>query len=109
MTDAHVPLDLAARPWFFCGIGGSGMLPLAQILKAAGAEVAGSDRSRDQGRTPEKFGALESQGFTLFPQDGSGISDPQQILVASAAIEDSVPEIARAAELGTWVTVRRYL
>ena len=100
MTDTQVPLDLAARPWFFCGIGGSGMLPLAQILKAAGAEVAGSDRSRDQGRTPEKFAALEAQGFTLFPQDGSGISNPQQILVASAAIEDSVPEIARAAELG---------
>ena len=47
--------DLTSHPWFFCGIGGSGMLPLALILKGAGAQVAGSDRSRDQGRTPEKF------------------------------------------------------
>ena len=92
--------NLTARPWFFCGIGGSGMLPLAQILKGRGAEVAGSDRSFDQGRTPEKFAALERQGFALFPQDGSGITDAAQVLVASAAVEDSVPEVMRAKELG---------
>ena len=89
-----------SSPWFFCGIGGSGMLPLAMILRGMGAEVAGSDRSRDQGRSPEKFAWLEALGFTLFPQDGSGITSPDQILVASAAIEDTVPEVARAAELG---------
>jgi len=33
--------DLTAHPWFFCGIGGSGMLPLATILKGRGASVAG--------------------------------------------------------------------
>jgi len=92
--------DLTAHPWFFCGIGGSGMLPLATILRGLGAEVAGSDRSRDQGRTPEKFASLEAQGFTLFPQDGSGIVSPAQTLVASAAIEDTVPEVVRARELG---------
>ncbi|MDR2858350.1 MAG: Mur ligase domain-containing protein [Novosphingobium sp.] len=92
--------DLTAHPWFFCGIGGSGMLPLALILKGRGAEVAGSDRSRDQGRTPEKFAWLESLGFTLFPQDGSGITSGRQTLVASAAVEDTVPEVVRARELG---------
>ncbi len=92
--------DLTSHPWFFCGIGGSGMLPLALILKGAGAEVAGSDRSRDQGRTPEKFTWLESLGFTLFPQDGSGIMSAQQTLVASAAVEDTVPEMVRARALG---------
>ncbi|WP_284125735.1 glutamate ligase domain-containing protein [Parerythrobacter aestuarii] len=101
MTDLPDPTaDLTARPWFFCGIGGSGMQPLAAILKGRGAEVAGSDRSRDQGRTPEKFAALEAQGFELFPQDGSGITRPEQVLVASAAVEDTVPEIVRAKELG---------
>ena len=80
-------IDPLARPWFFAGIGGSGMLPLATILRGLGAEVAGSDRSRDQGRTPEKFAWLEDQGFTVFPQDGSGITSADQILVASAAIE----------------------
>jgi len=92
--------DLTSHPWFFCGIGGSGMLPLALILKGQGAQVAGSDRSRDQGRTPEKFAWLESLGFTLFPQDGSGITSADQVLVASAAVEDTVPEMVRARELG---------
>ncbi|MHA6317176.1 glutamate ligase domain-containing protein [Altererythrobacter sp. CAU 1778] len=92
--------DPTARPWFFCGIGGSGMLPLATILKGLGAQVAGSDRSFDQGRTPKKFAWLERAGFELHPQDGSGITSAEQVLVASAAIEDTVPEVARARELG---------
>ncbi|RDC60156.1 UDP-N-acetylmuramate--L-alanine ligase [Alteripontixanthobacter maritimus] len=92
--------NLTDQPFFFCGIGGSGMLPLAQILKGRGAEVAGSDRSFDQGRTPAKFAALERQGFQLHPQDGSGLVSANQILVASAAVEDSVPEVVRAKELG---------
>ena len=92
--------DLTAHPWFFCGIGGSGMLPLATILKGQGAEVGGSDRSFDQGRTPEKRAWLERAGFALFPQDGSGVTSPAQTVVASAAVEDTVPEIVRAAELG---------
>ena len=94
------PESLSAREWFFCGIGGSGMLPLALILHGMGARVSGSDRSRDQGRTPEKFAWLESLGFTLFAQDGSGITSPDQVLVASAAVEDTVPEVVRARELG---------
>lgn len=102
MTDrAAIPkTDTTSHPWFFCGIGGSGMLPLALILRGQGAEIAGSDRSRDQGRLPQKFAWLEQQGIRLFPQDGSGIASPEQILVASAAVEDSVPEVVRARELG---------
>ena len=92
--------DLTGHPWFFCGIGGSGMLPLALILRGLGAEIAGSDRGRDQGRTPEKFAWLEELGLTLHPQDGSGIVSAEQTLVASAAVEDTVPEVVRANELG---------
>ena len=87
------------KSYFFCGIGGSGMLPLAMIVAARGAVVSGSDRSRDQGRTSEKFAWLESQGITFYPQDGSG-PKAGQTLVASAAIEDSVPDIAAANALG---------
>ena len=94
------PDSLTLHPWFFCGIGGSGMLPLALILHGHGATIAGSDRSRDQGRTPEKFDWLESLGCQLFPQDGSGISSAEQTLVASAAVEHSVPELVRAKDLG---------
>lgn len=88
------------KRYFFCGIGGSGMLPLAMILHARGAEVSGSDRARDQGRSTEKFEALEAAGFRLFPQDGSGLVSPDQTLVASAAIEDTVPDVAAALRLG---------
>lgn len=91
---------LTGRPLFFCGIGGSGMLPLAQIAGGLGHPVAGSDRSRDSGRSPEKFAWMQANGFALFPQDGSGVTSPDQVLVASAAIEDTVPEVTRARELG---------
>ena len=104
MTDvplsANLPDDPQSRPWFFCGIGGSGMLPLATILSGMGAEVAGSDRSFDQGRTPAKFDWLKAHGFELYPQDGSGMTRAEQILVASAAVEDTIPEVVRAKELG---------
>ena len=101
MSDtADLRSSLLDHPWFFCGIGGSGMLPLALILKGRGAQVAGSDRSYDQGRTPDKFAWLRQQGFTLFPQDGSGVTSAEQVIVASAAIEDTVPEMVRARELG---------
>jgi UDP-N-acetylmuramate--alanine ligase len=87
------------KSYFFCGIGGSGMLPLASILRAQGAEVAGSDRALDQGRTAAKFDYLRGQGIALFGQDGSGVR-PGQILVASAAVEESVPDVAAACRLG---------
>jgi UDP-N-acetylmuramate--alanine ligase len=88
------------KSYFFVGIGGSGMMPLAQIVAAQGAKVAGSDRSLDQGRLGAKFEGLVAQGIPLFAQDGSGIVSADQIVVASAAIEATVPDIVRATELG---------
>jgi UDP-N-acetylmuramate--alanine ligase len=85
-------------PVFFSGIGGSGMLPLASIVRASGARVAGSDRSLDAGRTPHKFDYLRSLGIQLFPQDGSGLQDGMT-LVTSAAVEPTVPDVVRANEL----------
>ena len=88
------------KPYFLVGIGGSGMMPLAHILLGQGASVAGSDRSLDQARLSAKFDDLRARGVRLFPQDGSGITSPDQIVVASAAVEDSVPDIQAAAALG---------
>ena len=85
-------------PVFFSGIGGSGMLPLASIVRASGARVAGSDRSLDAGRTPHKFDYLRSLGIQLFPQDGSGVQEGM-MLVTSAAVEATVPDVVRAKEL----------
>jgi UDP-N-acetylmuramate--alanine ligase len=88
------------KSYFFCGIGGSGMLPLACIVRAQGAEVAGSDRSLDQGRVGDKFEFLKRQGIDLFPQDGSGLTRADQVLVASAAVEETVPDVQAARRLG---------
>ncbi len=91
--------------YFFCGIGGSGMLPLAMIVQARGAVIEGSDRSLDQGRTPEKFDWLRAHGVTLHPQDGSGIRADQTV-VATGAVEDTVPDIGAARHLGATIVTR---
>jgi UDP-N-acetylmuramate--alanine ligase len=88
------------KPYFFVGIGGSGMMPLAMILNARGETVAGSDRSLDAGRLPAKFDDLARRGIRLFPQDGSGITSPEQIVVASAAVEATVPDMVAAERVG---------
>ncbi len=76
------------------------MLPLANIVRDGGANVAGSDRALDQGRLAPKFEWLRSLGIDIFPQDGSGLVSSDQILIASAAVEESVPDVAKARELG---------
>jgi UDP-N-acetylmuramate--alanine ligase len=97
------------QPYFFCGIGGSGMLPLALILRDKGFEVEGSDRSLDQGRTAQKFAFLRARGIQLFPQDGSGVRRADQIVVASAAVEATVPDIVAARQIGAKVMTRAEL
>lgn len=88
------------NPYFFVGIGGSGMMPLAMILAGRGARVAGSDRSLDAGRVPAKFDALRALGVELHPQDGSGITAPDQIVVASAAVEETVADMVATRTVG---------
>ena len=92
--------DPSAPPSFhFCGVGGSGMLPLASIVRATGARVTGSDRALDAGRLAPKFDYLRSLGIRLFAQDGSGLSEGAT-LVTSAAVEPTIPDVVRAQELG---------
>jgi UDP-N-acetylmuramate--alanine ligase len=97
------------KSYFFCGIGGSGMMPLALILKGQGYDVAGSDRSLDQGRTAPKFEWLRARGIGLFAQDGSGVTNADQIVVASTAVESSVPDIIAAEAIGARRMVRAEL
>ena len=100
------------RSYFLCGIGGSGMLPLALILQAQGHRVEGSDRALDAagaggsaggsdgGSAGARFDYLRRRGIRLHPQDGSGIRRAGQIFVASAAVEDSVPDVVAARAAG---------
>lgn len=85
------------------------MLPLALILKGKGYEVEGSDRALDQGRLGEKFDFLRSRGVRLHPQDGSGITRSSQVLVTSAAVENTIPDVAAAAKLGLQMVRRAEL
>lgn len=85
------------------------MMPLALILKSQGHDVAGSDRSLDQGRTAPKFEWLKARGIRLFAQDGSGVTSPDQIIVASTAVESSVPDIVAAERIGARRMVRAEL
>jgi UDP-N-acetylmuramate--alanine ligase len=95
--------------YFFCGVGGSGMTPLALIIRAKGGRVEGSDRALDQGRNTERFDYLRSQGVKLHPQDGSGLRRAGQILVTSAAVEETVPDVQAARRIGATVTTRAKL
>src|SRR5258705_2073014 len=95
--------------YFFCGIGGSGMPPLALIIQARGGRVEGSDRALDQGRNSERFDFLRARGVLLHPQDGSGIRRAEQTLVTSTAVEETVPDVQAARHIGAAITTRALL
>jgi UDP-N-acetylmuramate--alanine ligase len=95
--------------YFFCGVGGSGMTPLALIIQARGGCVEGSDRALDQGRNGERFDFLRARGVLLHPQDGSGIRRDNQILVTSTAVEETVPDVQAARRVGAAVVTRAKL
>lgn len=81
--------------YHFVGIGGIGMSGLAQIIKAQGHLVSGSDRKNDNNITPEIFDKLRGQGIKLYPQDGSGISNLMDFVVISSAIEEDNPDLKK--------------
>ncbi len=85
------------------------MAPLALIVQARGATVDGSDRALDQGRNGAKFDFLRSRGVGLHPQDGSGITRADQILVASGAVEETVPDVQAARRAGAAIISRAEL
>ena len=93
----------------FCGISGSGMSSLAQVLKLSGYEVQGSDRNFDLGRDLTTKQAMEKMGITIFPQDGSGISHDLAWLCASTAVEDTIPDIKAAKEKNIPIKTRPQL
>jgi UDP-N-acetylmuramate--alanine ligase len=90
----------------FCGISGSGMSALAQVLAFEGVSVRGSDRSFDQGKDESQKKALESLGIRIFPQDGSAVDSSLDCLYVSTAVEDSIPDVKKALSLGIPVRKR---
>ncbi len=95
--------------YFFIGIAGTGMSALAQYLRAAGHEVSGSDRQFQLGLENASQSALEAEGIQCFLQDGSGITEFTEMVVVSTAIENTVPEVQKAKQLGKPIVKRSEL
>lgn len=84
------------------GIGGSGMLPLAIILKEAGYEVSGEDDRL----APEAQHFLDVHGIRMGALGSLRDSEPVALVVRSSAIGDQHPSILEANKLGCQILAR---
>ncbi len=94
---------------FFIGVAGTGMSALAQYLAGSGKMVSGSDRYFHPGEPNETKEKLEAEGIACFLQDGSGISNNTQLVIASTAVEDTNVEIQKAKQLNIPILLRSQL
>ena len=94
---------------FFIGIAGVGMSAIAQYLHSIGKEVSGSDRFFVRGEYNEMKEKLEAEGIPCYVQDGEGINAATDLVVVSAAIEDTVIEVKKAKELNIPIIKRAEL
>ena len=94
---------------FFIGVAGSGMSALAQYLCGMGKKVSGSDRYFNSGSASEIRSALEREGIKCYAQGEGVIDEHTDLVVASAAIEDTVYELVKARELNIPVLRRSEL
>lgn len=94
---------------FFIGIAGTGMSALAQYLKSIDKNVAGSDRYFKPGEFNETKSKLEAAGISCYLQNGEGINSDVQLVVISAAVEDTVPEVQQAKQLNIPIIKRSEL
>jgi UDP-N-acetylmuramate--alanine ligase len=85
--------------YHFSGIAGAGMNPLAQLVRARGDRVQGSDRSFDQGKNPELAARLRRLGIDLRPHDGTAVIRGIDRFVYSTAVEADTPEMRAARQL----------
>ena len=94
---------------FFIGIAGTGMSAIAQFLAGNGKSIAGSDRYFVHGQYNEVKEKLEAEGIKCYLQDGSGITNNTQLVVASSAVEETNPEIQKAKSLQIPIMLRSEL
>lgn len=94
---------------FFIGIAGSGMSAIAQYLKGIGKDVSGSDRFFKEGEYNETKAKLEAEGIACYVQDANGITETTDLVVVSAAVEDTVAEVQKAKQLNIPIIKRSEL
>lgn len=79
----------------FTGIGGSGMCPLAEMLKTLGYEVTGSDDYAS-----DNLKRMQSLGIPVTLPLAAGNADHAELVVYTAAISTDHPELKSAVEHG---------
>ncbi len=88
--------------YYFIGIKGSGMAPLAQIVCDLGNDVSGSDIEKYIFTQDE----LEKRNIPIYPFDKNNIKDNMTVIIGNA-FDDSHPEV-QAAYNNETVTTYRY-
>ncbi len=86
--------------YHFSGIAGAGMSPLAQLMRARGHDVQGSDRSFEQGKNQELEARLRRLGIELKPHDGTAVTRAIDRFIHSVAVEADTPEMRAARAMG---------
>ncbi len=94
---------------FFIGVAGVGMSAIAQYLAGINKKVSGSDRYFKEGEFNDTKEKLEAEGIKCFLQNGDGITSETDLVVVSAAIEDSIYEVQKAKQLNIPIIKRSEL
>jgi len=81
--------------WFFSGIGGVGMNPLAHLFARRGMQVVGSDCAAQKTLDP-----LRAAGITCYVGHDAAHVEDADLFVYSTAIAQDNPEFVRARERG---------
>lgn len=84
----------AGRKFHLIGIGGAGMSVVADLLRAAGAQVSGSDR-----QPSPVLERLQQNGIAAYSPHDAERLPTDAVIVVSSAIQAENPELARAKQL----------
>ena len=97
--DTTTPLELKGKHLHFVGIGGCGMSGLARMAAKQGAVCTGTDMSES-----ETVLALRGDRIEVsLDQSGAALPDDLDMLVISAAIKPTHPEVVEATRRGAQV------
>jgi UDP-N-acetylmuramate--alanine ligase len=98
-TDPTTPLALAGKRLHFVGIGGCGMSGLARMAAKQGAACTGTDMNESN-----TIATLRGDGIDVsMDQTGAALPDELDMLVISAAIKPTHPEVVEATRRGAQV------
>lgn len=99
-------MNQAPKHIYFLGAAGIGVSALAQVAQARGARISGADPQADAPDNPA-VSRLRAGGATLYTRhEAPNLAGDVDLVVASAAVPDHVPEIQEARCRGVRVVSR---